>query len=92
MATDPVVRPVEKQIVVPADLRELLKLQETDTHYAVHTLSGATLLRSKAEIQYPWQLLEGVLDDGKDTSEERRREREQELSHDQQKFGRKSDD
>ena len=75
------------KMVIPSELSELLHLQETPTHYAVRTLSGATLIRTKTVIHYPWQLLEGILDDGKNTSEERRFERERELSHDEAKFG-----
>jgi hypothetical protein len=87
MATEATVRPASQALAIPTDLRELLQLHETDTHYAVRTFSGATLLRPKAGILYPWQLLEGVLDDGRDTSEERRQERELELARDQRKFG-----
>jgi hypothetical protein len=87
MATEATVRPAGHALEVPSDLRELLQLHETDTHYVVRTFSGATLLRSKADILYPWQLLEGVLDDGRDTTEERRQERELELARDQRKFG-----
>ncbi len=71
---------------VPEDLRDLLALRETPTHYVVKTLSGASLLRLKSEIHFPWQLLRGVLDNGTDTTEERVRERKWELAHDQRKY------
>lgn len=87
MASQPVPKPSKLVLEIPAELRESLQLQETETHYAVRTFSGATLLRLKAEIEYPWQLLEGILDDGRDTSEERHREREWELAHEECKFG-----
>lgn len=78
---------VHHNLEIPRDLGALLHLQETPTHYAVQTLSGATLIRPKSVIQYPWQLLEGILDDGKNTSEEQKFEREHELKHDEAKFG-----
>jgi hypothetical protein len=85
MATEARVRPASSTLAIPSDLRELLDLHETETHYTVRTSSGATLLRSKSDILYPWQLLEGVLDDGRDTSEERKRERETELARERLK-------
>jgi hypothetical protein len=87
LATEATVRPAGQALAIPTDLCELLQLHETDTHFAVRTFSGATLLRPKADILYPWQLLEGVLDDGRDTTEERRQERELELARDQRKYG-----
>lgn len=87
MASEPVVRPFGQHLAIPADLCEFLHLQETETHYAVRTLSGATLMRPKSEIEYPWELMMGIMDDGKDTTEEKRREREWELAHDERKFG-----
>jgi hypothetical protein len=87
MATEATVRPASQALAIPPDLCELLQIHETDTHYVVRAFSGATLLRSKADILYPWQLLEGVLDDGRDTTEELRQERELELARDQRKFG-----
>jgi hypothetical protein len=87
LATEATIRQAGQGLVIPADLSELLQLHETDTHYAVRTYSGATLLRPKADILYPWQLLEGVLDDGRDTTEERSRERKLELAREQRKFG-----
>lgn len=87
MATEPVVRPTGKLVGISEGLRDLLHLTETETHYAVRTLSGATLMRPKTEIAYEWQLLRGIMDDGKDTDVERRVEREFEIAHDERKFG-----
>ena len=87
MASRPAVLHPRLPLEIPSKLRELLKLGETETHYSVQTLSGATLLFSKGAIQYPRELPCGILDDGKDTTEERRREREWELAHDERKFG-----
>lgn len=87
MASQPIPKPQRPEIDISASTREFLQLKETETHYAVRTLSGATLLRPKSEIRFSWELLEGILDDGKDTSEERRRERDWELAHDERKFG-----
>jgi len=79
--------PSAHTLEVPEDMRSLLDLRETATHYIVRTLSGATILRLKSEIRYPWQLLRGIADNGTDTTEERAREREWELAHDQRKYG-----
>ncbi len=87
MASQPVLNPIESPPTIPKTLRELLNLRETDTHYAVQTFSGATLFRPKAEVAFAWELLEGVYDDGKDTSGDQRRERESELAHDDEKYG-----
>ncbi len=70
---------------IAVNLRNLLHLQETPPHYAVKTFSGATLLRPKSEIQYAWQLLQGILDDGEDSTDLKRRERDLELAHDERK-------
>jgi hypothetical protein len=86
MASQPVTAS-QPTIEIPGDLRELLQLHETGTDYCVTTLSGATLIRPKAEIRYAWQLLEGILDDGKDTTEERQLEREREFAHDARMLG-----
>ena len=86
MASQPVPEP-KPVLIVPQQLRELLELRETDTHYTVKTFSGATLLFEKAKVEYPWQLMCGILDDGKDTGEEKRHERDWELAHDERKFG-----
>ena len=85
MATDPMIRETSQTLIIPHDLRALLHLRETPTHYAVQTLSGATLLRAKSTVQHPWDLLSGIMDDGKDTTEERRVEREREWSQDEPK-------
>jgi len=87
MAAKTTMRSEHNKMEIPSELSALLHLQETPTHYAVRTLSGATLIRPKTIIHYPWQLLQGILDDGKNTSEECRFERERELSHDEAKFG-----
>lgn len=87
MATEPVVRAAERAVEIPEDLRSLLDLRETPTHYMLRTLSGATLIRLKSTIRHPWDLLSGIMDDGKDTTEERGLEREREWSHDERTLG-----
>jgi len=87
MATAAQTPPAMESILIPDDLREFLKLRETDTDYVVQTLSGATLLRPKSEILYPWQLLQGIWDNGSDTTQQRQNEREWELKHDERRSG-----
>ncbi len=92
MASQPITNPQSRPLEIPAELRQSLHLRETETHYLVQTLSGATIFFAKSEIEYPSELTCGILDDRKDTGEERRREREWELAHDERKFGAKQDD
>jgi len=86
MASEPVLRTFCTGIDIPPQLRESLRLRETDAEYSIRTLSGKVITRSKSDIRYPWQLLSGILDDQKDTTDERRRDREYELSHDERKL------
>jgi hypothetical protein len=71
---------VEPTLDVPNALRDLLQLSESGSDYVVRTMSGARLSKPKSEVKYVWQLLSGILDDGRDTTEERRIERERELA------------
>lgn len=72
---------------IPEAIRSSLQVQETPTEYLVRTFSGATMRFPRAGVHYWWQLMSGVWDNGTDPAEERRREREWELAHDERKFG-----
>ena len=87
MASRAPIVPVPPKLEIPVDLRELLHIQETPMHYAVRTLSGSIRIHPKASTHYTWQLLEGIMDDGKSTSDERKLERERELARDEVMFG-----
>jgi hypothetical protein len=87
MASDANIPPAQLQLEIPDSLREFLRMEETPTHFAVRTLSGSKRLWPKLNVQYPWQLLRGIMDDQKNTSEERKRERNFELSIDERKLG-----
>ncbi len=87
MASGPFIRQEQSSVLITDDLRALLDLRESDTHYLVRTLSGATLMRRKSDVRFAWELLEGIMDDGVSTSEDLKRERDWEFAHDGRKFG-----
>ena len=87
MATGTVLLPHLTLQEIPDEVRTFLDLKETPDAFDVKTLSGARLLRPKRKVYFPWQLLQGVWDDGIDTADERRANRRSELEQGERKFG-----
>ena len=87
MTAQPVVLPSAPAIEIDNDLREFLHLRETSTHYITQSFAGVTIEHPKAEIKYPWELLQGILAGGPDPIEALKSEREWERAHDAEKFG-----
>jgi hypothetical protein len=79
MAAHPVFYPSAGELEIGDDLRKLLHLRETETHYITESFAGVTIEHPKSTVQYPWQLLGGILVGGRDPNAELEAEKQREL-------------
>jgi hypothetical protein len=87
MAAQPVTLPSAEEFEISSDLRKLLHFQETKTHYLTKSLAGVTIEHPKGSVQYPWQLLGGVLAGGHDPNAVLEADKQLELADEAQSSG-----
>jgi predicted alpha/beta hydrolase family esterase len=87
MAAQPALFPSAGELEISLELKKLLHFRETETHYITESLAGVTIEHPKSSVQYPWQLLGGVLVGGPDPNATLETDKQDELANEDRLSG-----